>query len=156
MHQICLHISFDPAGALSDPIADMAVGLLQCRGINDGCFVAFFKKPDSQITILGHIERIPAFQFKKIGRAEMIAGAAQRNGGIDRLKAGQNNIKPQRILGRKKTSQKILLGIVVIQFCLQAFNIRGRRFESEIRLFKLFRLRNILGVVNHDKFAFGK
>ena len=86
----------------------------------------------------------------------MITGAAQRNGGIECLKAGQNNIKPQRILGREKTGQKILPGIIIIQFGLQAFYIRGRRFESEIRFFELFRLRNVLGIVNHDIFALSK
>ena len=61
--QIGLDVSFDPAGALAQPVAQPAVCLFIGGRVDDGRAVAGFEKTAAQIAVFGDIESIPAVKL---------------------------------------------------------------------------------------------
>ena len=72
VREMCLKEAFDPARTLSDPVPNLRVGLFPCGGLKHGCPVAGAVEPDAQITVFGHVERIPAFELSENIGSEVV------------------------------------------------------------------------------------
>src|SRR6185503_21213813 len=96
-----------------------------------------FGNAHAQIAIFGYVKTVPTLELLDIFNAKMVGGAAQRNWRANGLQTRQNQIEPQAVLGCKQAGQKVLGGIVKIEFGLNANRI-GRGFlESQHRAAQL-------------------
>src|SRR5450631_567621 len=100
VYQQRLHISFHPARTLPDPVAGVAAGLLEGRGIDDADAIAFLGHTYPEIRVLGDVEGIPAVQFAQHVDLEMVGRTAERDGNVETVEPGQHLVEPEAVVER--------------------------------------------------------
>ena len=77
VHQPRLHVAFDPARALTNPITDLAIRSLFIGGrVDHPGAIAMLEHANAQVGVFGDVERIPRAQFTQPLGVEVIRGAA--------------------------------------------------------------------------------
>lgn len=60
VHEKGLHVAFDPAGALADPVANAAVGFFVGGGVDGGDTEVAGTGADAKVGVFGDVEGVPA------------------------------------------------------------------------------------------------
>src|SRR5689334_15172798 len=98
MHQPGLVIPLDPAAALPDPVADLAVGFLFCYRDHHPDAPAAPGNPYTEIRILGDVERIPGSQFAERFGPEVVRCTAERDRQAEPVQPAEHQAEVQCIL----------------------------------------------------------
>ena len=72
MHQPRLHVAFDPARALTNPITYLAVRFFICGRVDHPGAIAMLEHANAQVGVFGDVERIPRAQFTQPLGVEVI------------------------------------------------------------------------------------
>ena len=93
VHEVGLHPPLEPAGALPDPLADCSRRLLPRGRCQDGRAPAPPRHAETEVGILGDVERIPASGGDEGVAAEMVRRAAERYGQAEPRQRGQDGVE---------------------------------------------------------------
>ena len=97
MHEPGLEETLQPAGALVQPICQRDIGLLAGRCGDHSAAIAVPRQAETQIGILGDVMGVPAAHPLQRHGAEMIGGAAKREGAGQRRQHRQLQIEQHGI-----------------------------------------------------------
>ena len=76
VYQVGLQVPLDPAGALPDPGPDPGDGFFPCRRVEHGHAEARTAETDTEVTVLGDVERVPSADAAEFLGPEVVGCAA--------------------------------------------------------------------------------
>ena len=132
---------------MPNPIAIAAIGLFKGGGVDNSDTIPFGSGADTEVGILGGVERVPGAKIPQQLQVEMVAGAAKGNGEAEFVQAWQQVVEPVGVFQGEKFGDDVLSGIKIIERCLETQITSGRMLaEGNNCFFQLVRLRDIFGI----------
>ena len=128
----------------------MAVCLLHGHGGDQFRYIACARQPDAQISILGHVVRVPSAHFVEHVAADEKRRAPQWQDKPHPCRARQDQAPPRRVFNGETARQPVLAGIVVVENALQNSSAWPGLGKTGHHLFQLIRLGRILGIPDAD------
>ena len=156
VHQVGLHVPLDPARALSQPVLQLRVCLLERRRVEDDRIHAVALQAQAEVAILGHVVGVPTAQGPQGPRAKMVRRPPQGQGEVRQLQPRQNQVEPGGILSSKPAREQVLTNIVKVELGLHADHVGSVIGEREHRLLQLQGVGYILRIVDDDVVAPGQ
>ena len=156
----CAHVhepggekALQPARALPHPVRQPRVRFFMGEAVERARHVAMAREAEAQFGILRHVEGVPCAHLPEHRRAKVVGRAAQRQRQPVVCQHGQKKAEEHGIFGGELPGEPVLVGIEEGELRLEAGEFRARLRKPGGRSLELAGLRNILGVIDGEKFT---